>query len=184
MLKISCIIVLLYLALLLYMWVPLCSLVGLCRVDRVGKGGGKLGVVCLKRDVRIAEDKIQEGLVLARDRETILAPVLYHFEVLNTIITVVRRRRKRRKRRRRKKRKRRRRRRKKRRRKRRKKRRRKRKRKGKDVVNKDPEMRIALLNPSTETADPYTKIPEFDSVTILDPSLLTLLLDPLLLTYY
>ena len=104
MLKISCIIVLLYLALLLYMWVHLCSLVGLCGVDRVGKGGGKLGVVCLKRDVRIAEDKIQEGLVLARDRETILAPVLHHLEVLNAVITVVkRRRRKRRKRRRRRK---------------------------------------------------------------------------------
>ena len=132
MLKISCIIVLLYLALLLYMWVPLCSLVGLCRINGIGKGGGKLGVVCLKGDIGIAEDKIQEGLVLARDRETILVPVLYDFEVLNAVITVVRRRRKKR-------------------------RRRRRKRKEKDVVNKDPERRIALLNFPTATTDPYTK---------------------------
>ena len=59
---------------------------------------------------------------------------MYHFEVLNAIITVVRRsRRKRRKRRRR------------RRRKRRMRIRRKRNGKGKDVVNKDPERRIASL---------------------------------------
>ena len=102
---------------------------------------------------------------------------MHHLEVLNAIITVVRRRRKRRKRRRRRKKRKRRRRRgrrkRKRRRRRRRKKRRRRKRKEKDVVNKDPERRIALLNPSTVTADPYTKIPESDSVIILDPSLLT-----------
>ena len=75
-------------------------LVSLCGIDRVGKSGGEIGVVCLKGEIRIEEDKIQEGWEQALDCEAVLVPVLYHFEVPDAIITVVRTKRRKRRRRR------------------------------------------------------------------------------------